>query len=157
KRAIMAAIVLGAILGSAPAMADPPSPLPKGYASDELPQLPASSPSASPRQDVTRTQEAPPSKPPSAAQAAAPQQQQPAAAEQQQGAQQQDEYADTDPSALTDFREPLAPYGVWVEDPTYGTVWVPSAEAAGPDFAPYVSSGSWSLTSDGDWYWVSDY
>src|SRR4051812_42518340 len=25
-------------------------------------------------------------------------------------------YADTDPSALTDFREPLAPYGSWQED-----------------------------------------
>ena len=38
-----------------------------------------------------------------------------------------DTYEDTDPSALTDFHTALASHGTWVEDPTYGTVWVPSS------------------------------
>jgi hypothetical protein len=67
------------------------------------------------------------------------------------------EETDTDPSALADFREPLAPYGRWVDDPTYGTVWVPNADAVGGDFAPYVSAGHWALTEDDEWLWVSDY
>ena len=33
-----------------------------------------------------------------------------------------DEYADTDPSALTEFKPALAPYGAWVDDSTYGTI-----------------------------------
>lgn len=64
---------------------------------------------------------------------------------------------DTDPSALTTFRPALDPYGRWVADPTYGTVWVPHAHAVGADFAPYVSRGHWALTADDDWIWVSDY
>ena len=68
-----------------------------------------------------------------------------------------DTYADTDPSALTDFREPLAPYGSWVEDSTYGTVWVPSNGVVGADFAPYQSAGHWALDGNDDWIWVSDY
>src|SRR5262249_41096939 len=68
-----------------------------------------------------------------------------------------DEYADTDPSALTDFREPLSPYGVWVTDATYGTVWVPNAPVVGADFAPYQTSGHWAMTDDDEWLWVSDY
>lgn len=68
-----------------------------------------------------------------------------------------DEYADTDPSALNDFREPLAPYGAWTQDPTYGTVWVPNATVVGADFAPYQTAGHWSLTDDDEWLWVSDY
>jgi uncharacterized protein DUF6600 len=64
---------------------------------------------------------------------------------------------DTDPSALTTFRPALDPYGAWVADSTYGTVWVPNRDVVGPDFAPYVSSGHWALTSDDDWMWVSDY
>ena len=35
-------------------------------------------------------------------------------------------YADTDPSALSDFRSTLEPYGTWTDDPNYGSVWVPS-------------------------------
>ena len=46
------------------------------------------------------------------------------------------EYVDTDPSALGDFRQTLDPYGQWVEDGTYGTVWVPAAAVVGPDFVP---------------------
>jgi hypothetical protein len=66
-------------------------------------------------------------------------------------------YEDTDPSALTAFRDELAPYGAWVDDPVYGTVWVPSAEVVGADFAPYVTAGHWALTERGEWLWVSDY
>ena len=64
---------------------------------------------------------------------------------------------DSDPSALTTFRPALDPYGAWVADPTYGTVWVPHRAAVGADFAPYVSGGHWALTADDDWIWVSDY
>lgn len=37
-----------------------------------------------------------------------------------------DSYADTDPSALTEFRPALDGHGQWVNDPTYGTIWVPN-------------------------------
>ncbi len=67
------------------------------------------------------------------------------------------QYSDTDPSALTDFRPTLDPYGAWVKDPTYGLVWVPSTRYVGSGFAPYVTSGHWGLTASGDWIWVSDY
>lgn len=66
-------------------------------------------------------------------------------------------YADTDPSALTQFRDELSPHGAWVEDPVYGLVWVPKAGEVGADFAPYVTAGHWALTAEGDWLWVSDY
>ncbi|MGO8999755.1 MAG: DUF6600 domain-containing protein, partial [Polyangiaceae bacterium] len=66
-----------------------------------------------------------------------------------------DEYADTDPSALTDFHAALDPYGQWVEDPAYGTIWQPSAAAVGGDFAPYETAGHWSYGDD--YVWVSDY
>ena len=66
-----------------------------------------------------------------------------------------DSYDDNDPSALSDFRPVLQPYGTWVDDPTYGTVWVPSPDTVGPDFQPYVSSGHWAY--DNDYVWVSDY
>src|SRR5580700_5388987 len=65
------------------------------------------------------------------------------------------QYADTDPSALTDFRSTLDPYGSWTEDPTYGTAWVPSESVVGSDFTPYVSAGHWAY--DNDYVWVSDY
>ena len=70
---------------------------------------------------------------------------------------QQQDVPDTDPSALTTFRPALDPYGAWVTDSTYGTVWVPNREVVGEDFAPYVSRGHWALTSDNDWIWESDY
>ena len=66
-----------------------------------------------------------------------------------------DDYADTDPSALTDFRSTLDPYGSWVDDPTYGTAWVPSSDVVGSDFSPYVTAGHWNY--DDDYTWVSDY
>src|SRR5262245_48273418 len=58
---------------------------------------------------------------------------------------------DTDPAALSQFQEPLRPYGTWVDDPTYGTVWVPSPNAVGNDFTPYLSAGHWALTVDDQW------
>ncbi len=64
-------------------------------------------------------------------------------------------YADTDPSALSDFRATLDPYGTWTDDPNYGTVWVPSPSVVGSDFTPYVSAGHWVY--DNDYAWVSDY
>ncbi len=64
---------------------------------------------------------------------------------------------ETDPRALTEFRPTLDPYGTWVEDEKYGTVWVPNRDAVGDDFAPYVSSGHWAMTDDNDWSWQSDY
>ncbi len=67
-----------------------------------------------------------------------------------------DVYADTDPSALTDFHPTLDGHGTWVEDPTYGTVWVPNPAEVGPDFAPYETAGHWEF-DDADYVWVSDY
>lgn len=64
-------------------------------------------------------------------------------------------YVDTDPSALTDFRAELEPHGAFVDDDTYGVVWVPSAAAVGPNFTPYVTAGHWVY--EDDWIWVSDY
>jgi hypothetical protein len=66
-----------------------------------------------------------------------------------------DQYADTDPSALSDFHATLDPYGTWQDDATYGSVWVPSASVVGDDFTPYVSAGHW--TYDDDYVWNSDY
>jgi hypothetical protein len=66
-----------------------------------------------------------------------------------------DAYADTDPSALTDFRATLDPHGTWVDDPVYGTIWVPNGDEAGPDFEPYVTGGRWTYESDD--VWVSDF
>jgi hypothetical protein len=68
-----------------------------------------------------------------------------------------DAYADTDPSALTDYRSTLDPYGTWVEDPTYGTVWVPNSDQVGSDFTPYVSAGHWVYDDNDDYVWMSDY
>jgi hypothetical protein len=68
-----------------------------------------------------------------------------------------DEYPDNDPSALNDFRDTLDPHGSWVQDPTYGTVWVPSQSEVGADFAPYQSGGHWAVADSGDWQWNSDY
>jgi hypothetical protein len=66
-----------------------------------------------------------------------------------------DTYDDDDPAALTDFHAALDTHGSWVDDSTYGTVWVPSTDAVGADFQPYVTAGHWVY--DDDWVWVSDY
>lgn len=61
-------------------------------------------------------------------------------------------YADDDPSALTDFREALSPYGAWQIDPTYGHIWVPTEP--GKDFIPYVTRGRWAY--DDGYVWLSE-
>jgi hypothetical protein len=71
------------------------------------------------------------------------------------GAADGDEYADTDPSALTDFQSALDPYGQWVQDPNYGTVWQPYSAVVGSDFVPYETNGYWSY--DDSYVWVSGY
>jgi hypothetical protein len=65
--------------------------------------------------------------------------------------------ADSDAAVVATFRGRLEPHGAWVEEPTYGLVWVPSVSVVGPDFKPYVTAGHWGLAENGDWVWVSDY
>jgi len=54
--------------------------------------------------------------------------------------------------ATTDFYEPLAPNGVWVDVGAYGHCWHPAGVEAG--WRPYCN-GNWEWT-DAGWYWVSD-
>jgi hypothetical protein len=70
-------------------------------------------------------------------------------------AQADEEYDDDDPSALTDFHDALDSVGAWVDDPTYGTIWVPTAGVVGADFVPYQTGGHWAY--DDDYSWVSDW
>ncbi|HVU05142.1 MAG TPA: DUF6600 domain-containing protein [Polyangiaceae bacterium] len=65
--------------------------------------------------------------------------------------------SDADPRALTDFEPRLSPYGVWVDDPKYGRIWVPDRTIVGEGFSPYATGGHWALDSDDQWIWVSDY
>src|SRR5450759_628114 len=51
------------------------------------------------------------------------------------------------------FYDELSPYGMWVDYPNYGYVWIPNGD---PEFSPYVTAGYWVFTDDG-WTWVSDY
>lgn len=64
---------------------------------------------------------------------------------------------DRDPRALTHWNQDLAPYGTWIDDPSYGRVWVPDARVVGSDFTPYASAGHWALDQGENWVWVSDY
>src|ERR1044071_8591056 len=50
------------------------------------------------------------------------------------------------------FYDDLAPYGHWIQRPSYGWVWTPRAVAA--DWRPY-DEGHWVWTEDG-WFWVTD-
>jgi hypothetical protein len=68
-----------------------------------------------------------------------------------------EEYADTDPSALTEFKPALEGHGAWVDDATYGTLWVPSEAEVGTDFVPYTTAGHWTYDDETSWVWVSDY
>jgi hypothetical protein len=145
-----------ALLAPAVGHADP---LPQCYRSDTLPQLPPSQPApGTPGPDAPVTQPAsdipPPAPAPAPAPVAAPA---PPPAADPAGDPSQDDYVDTDPSALTDFQDALSPYGSWVDDPTYGTVWVPNPDIVGADFAPYQTAGNWALDDSGDWMWASDY
>src|SRR4051812_14026501 len=53
-----------------------------------------------------------------------------------------------DPQAYQQFENDLAPYGSWVDDPSYGRIWVPSPQAVGASFVPYESEGNWVSSSD---------
>jgi hypothetical protein len=64
-------------------------------------------------------------------------------------------YTDDDPSALVDFHTTLDPYGAWVDDPTYGTIWVPNGSVVGTNFTPYGTGGHWVYGDD--YTWESDY
>lgn len=68
-----------------------------------------------------------------------------------------DEYSDTDPSALNEFKPALEGHGQWVDDATYGTVWVPNSAEVGTDFQPYATAGHWTYDDTSDYVWVSDY
>jgi hypothetical protein len=52
----------------------------------------------------------------------------------------------------SDFYEPLAPHGRWLDVAGYGRVWMPNGVAA--DWRPYAD-GHWERTEAG-WFWVSD-
>jgi hypothetical protein len=64
--------------------------------------------------------------------------------------------ADDDADAAQPFEAELAPYGDWVNDDTYGEVWMPSEQVVGPDFTPYATGGYWNNTEYG-WTWISDW
>jgi hypothetical protein len=51
------------------------------------------------------------------------------------------------------FYDELSPYGMWVDYPNYGYVWIPNVDR---EFSPYGTDGYWVYTDDG-WTWVSDY
>ena len=141
RRALGMLAALAALASPGFAFAETGGPLPQGYTGD----VNAAPPTAPAAQQAAYPADEP--------QAQAPQQ--PAA--QDQGDQASDDYADDDPSALTDFQQPLAGHGDWVQDLTYGTVWVPSSAEVGADFAPYQSAGQWAMADTGDWMWQSDY
>jgi hypothetical protein len=61
-----------------------------------------------------------------------------------------------DPQAYQQFEGALSPYGSWYDDPSYGRVWMPSANVVGADFSPYSTGGHWVLSEYG-WTWVSDW
>ncbi len=51
------------------------------------------------------------------------------------------------------FYDDLSPYGMWVDYPDYGYVWIPDVDRG---FSPYGTDGHWVFTDDG-WTWVSNY
>jgi len=51
------------------------------------------------------------------------------------------------------FYDNLSPYGAWIDNPTYGYVWMPNVAAG---FVPYATNGYWGYT-DAGWTWISDY
>jgi hypothetical protein len=50
------------------------------------------------------------------------------------------------------FYDDLAPYGNWIERPSYGWVWTPTAVST--SWRPY-QNGHWVWTDDG-WVWITD-
>lgn len=59
------------------------------------------------------------------------------------------EYVDTAPDPSR-YGEALAPYGRWLDHPTYGRVWQPGVPS---EWRPFTE-GHWAWTSEG-WTWVS--
>ena len=57
------------------------------------------------------------------------------------------------PLDVSFFYGQLAPYGDWVEVPTYGWVWTPHGVAS--DWRPYTL-GHWVYSDDDGWVWVAD-
>ncbi|NIJ51584.1 DUF6600 domain-containing protein [Dyadobacter arcticus] len=51
------------------------------------------------------------------------------------------------------FYNDLSPYGRWVRNPQYGSVWIPDVPRG---FQPYSTDGYWEVTEYGN-TWVSDY
>ena len=51
------------------------------------------------------------------------------------------------------FYDEMSPYGSWINNNTYGYVWVPNNRQ---NFFPYSSNGYWLYTDLG-WTWYSDY
>ena len=60
--------------------------------------------------------------------------------------------ANQPPVGFNDFYNQLSPYGVWINMPPYGQVWVANV----PNFQPYSTNGYWAYTTYG-WTWVSNY
>ncbi|HOK76305.1 MAG TPA: hypothetical protein PLW35_01115 [Verrucomicrobiota bacterium] len=54
------------------------------------------------------------------------------------------------------FYSSLAPYGTWIELPSYGWVWQPACAVVVADWQPYCHGGYWVYT-DAGWYWHSMY
>ncbi|PYK00386.1 MAG: hypothetical protein DME23_07350 [Verrucomicrobia bacterium] len=67
-------------------------------------------------------------------------------------------YASTPPQQVSYnyFYQTLAPYGSWVEIPSYGWCWQPTVSVIDVGWRPYSNSGRW-LWTDCGWYWQSDY
>src|SRR4051794_36969412 len=51
------------------------------------------------------------------------------------------------------FYDNLSPYGKWIQDGTYGYVWIPTVQQG---LRPYFSNGYWVMTEYGT-TWVSTY
>lgn len=54
------------------------------------------------------------------------------------------------------FYESLAPYGSWIEVPSYGWCWQPTVAVVNSSWIPYGDGGRWVWTDRG-WYWHSSY
>ncbi len=62
-------------------------------------------------------------------------------------------FAQDQPVDYQVFYDNLSPYGSWVNQDPYGSVWIPNV---GAGFSPYASNGYWANTDQG-WSWVSDF
>lgn len=62
----------------------------------------------------------------------------------------------TPPTEVSEFYQPLAPYGSWIIVEPYGWCWQPSVVTINAGWSPYCDNGKW-LWSDSGWYWHSYY